>query len=457
MNGPESTTPESAPAPRTRAARVAFDQITVNREAAAAAEATKSGAVIGAEERKTAALRGKLERQALKENGKGASKRRRSRARAERAERTGRMMTKRRSLIITALAFAVSVGASMPLQIDYFSGLHNASTPGQVLGWIGVSLALVVETAAWVFVIHGLDAALKGGAAGRYRVGAFALASVAAYINHQHGTELFGPVAGWALALAALLSVAAVESYVSLQKETGATKRKRRSLDERRADWAFRIAHPIAAFCSWRLKTIHGLDMTPREAREAWWELKHQAGLGLTKRIIGRAADKRAEVATALAELAAAPYKNTADDDPDGPVLIIPGVTAAPSTVTLVDVLGRPLKGAKFPVPSGKQAHRASAGGAQIERTEDEWNALIDAAAEALPKLEERAEKDGRLIGPEGTVSPRTLAKAVGIRAEQGAELIDRLGSSRGMTLRKFHRVNGHAFGEPKRLEGAGI
>ncbi|WP_189971477.1 hypothetical protein [Streptomyces violascens] len=452
-----STTPENTAVPRTRAARAAIDQITVSREAAAASEAAKVGKVQGREDRKTNRLRGKLERQALKENGTAASKRRRSRTRTERAERVGRLMTKRRALTITVVAFLVSVGASLPLQIDYFAGLHNAATPGQVLGWIGVSLALVVECAAWVFVIHGLDAALRGGAVGRYRVGAFALAGVAAYINYRHGSELFGPVAGWALALAALLSVAAVESYVALQKDTGHAKGKRKSLEERRADWAFRLSHPVAAFCSWRLKTIHGTDMTPREAREVWWELKHQAGLGLTEEVIKNAATTRAKVTAALGQLAAAPYQDTADDDPDGPVLIIPGVTATPSTVTLVDVLGRPLKGTKFPVPSGKQALRGPAGGTRIARTEDEWNALIDAAAEALPKLEERAESDGRLIGPEGTISPRTLAKAVGIRAEQGAELIDRLGSARGMTLRNFRRVNGHAFGEPRRLEAAGV
>ncbi|MFE6165453.1 hypothetical protein ACFQ7F_41860 [Streptomyces sp. NPDC056486] len=442
---------DDPPRPLTRAGRAALDQINIENAAAASAEDIKNQRAAAKQQRKAAKQQARIDRRTMKRAAKQKDTREKQKAADSRAARWRGKLRQRRAFAITALAFTVSLAASVPMQIGYFTDLQHH---GDTLGWIGWAIAAVLETVAWVAIIHQLDAADSGKPIGKYRLAAFLLATVVAAINYGHGSEQYGTLAGAALAVAAYAGVGSVESFIHLKKQ----QRDSRPAEQIRAAVHFRLAHPLLALRAWRLRVLWNGEIGVEQSRAIVWEQRHGAALGITHRVVKRIREQEGKVRTESAKLLEARYGRSFDaaadealaldaDDAEAPTLIVPGAVGHDGPVGLVDVLGRPLETREFPFPAGKKRPRptprrtTSAG-----KTEEEWASLVEAGAEALPKLEAQAERDRRLISSTtGTVSPNRLAAAVGLRADLGSELLDRIGAHTGRAPRKFERVNGHS------------
>jgi hypothetical protein len=101
--------------------------------------------------------------------------------------------------LVTALVIA-GLLASLPSLIAYFLGLRAEGKPDTGPAWYLLSVPFFLELLAWTSVKGTQWAVRRGFARWPFWILTLSLAGFAGFINGTKGAEMFGPVAGWALA-----------------------------------------------------------------------------------------------------------------------------------------------------------------------------------------------------------------------------------------------------------------
>lgn len=187
-----------------------------------------------------------------------------ARAKRKRAARYAKFAA-RRSLVTTVVIIVLSLSTAIPAQIEWFTL--------QKLGFLGVTLALLIELLCWLGAFLYADAVDedKAGLARLYRALTWVFAVIAASINFAHGLSIHFAI-GIGYAMASLMGVGAFEVYMhrTRHRKSGLSAAEIRLIALRR--WTFpKIVKEQA-----RLRATFGLGV----ADEVLWRMAYQRILG---------------------------------------------------------------------------------------------------------------------------------------------------------------------------------
>ncbi|MBT2467832.1 hypothetical protein J7E97_08085 [Streptomyces sp. ISL-66] len=125
--------------------------------------------------------------------------------------------------------------ASLPSLIAYFLGLRAEDQPDTGPAWYLLSVPFFLELLAWTSVKGTQWAARRGFVRWPFWILTLGLAGYAGLINGTKGAEMFGPIAGWALASTSIFGPVLWEVRELIEARTAADNR---SVAERAADKA---------------------------------------------------------------------------------------------------------------------------------------------------------------------------------------------------------------------------
>lgn len=201
----------------------------------------------------------------------------RAKAEAEKAAKAAKRrawVAERRSLILTVVVIAASMGIAWPAQATYFMGAG--------MGLLGLAAPVVIEGPQWLSAVLTGRAVDSKASTWVYQLSTFAFAALAAAINYAHGAR-HSQLLGVIYALASLMGVIAWELYVHSAK----AHISGRTVADRKRDLGRRLSYPSTWRAAVRLRrAVAGLD-----AESAWqlaWRAEHGADPGITAAMLRR-------------------------------------------------------------------------------------------------------------------------------------------------------------------------
>lgn len=276
---------------------------------------------------------------------------------------------------------ALAMAGALPAQFSYFLGLHKPGEQHPGVAWLMGPLPLVAELGAWVSVYGTSWARRKGLPLAPFWALTGLLAGFSAWLNFRHGTDDYGPVAGWALALSSVAGplMWEVQEYLDGLAALEVRTRQQRAEDKQAARVRAEAKKQAAAHEKKRaalfpdvherytaILAAHPLGTVQRET--AWaqaWTDTHRAPLGVTADTYKARVDAEERLAAVLNDGDSSVYKALdaflwdtlrGGDDGDGgtPFASAPrGPQAGPSEAAA----GLGGKG-KQPSPAGRQGGR---------------------------------------------------------------------------------------------------
>jgi hypothetical protein len=221
--------------------------------------------------------------------------------------------------LVTALVIA-GLLASLPSLIAYFLGLRAEGKPDTGPAFYLLSVPFFLELLAWTSVKGTQWAVRRGFARWPFWILTLVLAGFAGFINGTKGAEMFGPIAGWALASTSIFGPVLWEVREYIEARTAADNR---SVAERAAEKAAAKAKATAEkieaarvakqdqdrktefpdeYAEYRrIMIAHPLGMIDRD--EAWaraWDNKHRLPLAQTALTLASRADAQDAIDTVM-------------------------------------------------------------------------------------------------------------------------------------------------------------
>lgn len=227
---------------------------------------------------------GEAKRRAEAADKREADKRR-DKKRAERAEKLGDAVAWVKGHTVEIFVGAVMTAAIVPAVISQVGALVAAGVP--VL--MAALLAGMVEGGAWALTFMGARAEKREQPTGKFRVGTWVAAAVAAAVNFWHWSTQ-APV--WVAIVFAVSSLFAVFLWdTNVHGSHGSTKAERREArDRRRHARARRKHHKSVAKAADRILSAvdHG-SLTESDAWAAAWRIEYGTEPGMTPALYARA------------------------------------------------------------------------------------------------------------------------------------------------------------------------
>lgn len=212
--------------------------------------------------------------------------------------------------LVTALVIA-GLLASLPSLIAYFLALRAEGQPDTGPAFYLLSLPFFLELLAWTSVKGTQWAARRGFARWPFWILTLGLAGFAGFINGTKGAEMFGPVAGWALASTSIFgpmlwevrefieartaddnrSVAErAAEKASAKKQAAATKAESERIAKQDKEREQEFPDEYAEYR--RIVIAHPLGEIDRnEAWERAWDNLHRLPIGRTAQTLAAQAD----------------------------------------------------------------------------------------------------------------------------------------------------------------------
>lgn len=389
----------------------------------------------------------------LKRRQEQAENRRRqdekSRRRADRMAKLGRVSRWVNANPVTVFVAFVMASSVIPAVISQVGALGDTGV--HVL--LAALLAAMLEGGAWAITFMGKAAEEAGRPAGKYRIGTWCTAAVAAGVNYWHWAEKL-PDAQWVAVVFAASSLFAIYLWdMKTHGSHGRTKEDRKAERARRAHLAKRKKDHkgIAKEAALLLSAMPYGSIDEEEAFAAAWRIHKGAEPGLSPELYAAATNAKVALGAAfelgehvrpemvragmLASLynplnplsrRPAPSVPTLDAPGSAPALQAPaeGATAQAG----IGLYGTPVYRKKAGESASGKAGGDAGGNTPRGRSPQELETLLPQAH----RLAQELVAEGRQI------SAASLAKGLKIRREDGMWLRDRV-----IEERKLHLVSG--------------
>lgn len=362
-----------------------------------------------------------------------------ARAKAARAARIGKFTRWLNQNPVTVFVGFVMASSVIPAVISQVGALGDTG----VHVFLAALLAAMLEGGAWAITFMGKAAEDAGRPAGKYRIGTWCTALVAAGVNYWHWAEKL-PNAQWVAVVFAASSLFAIYLWdMKTHGSHGRTKEERKADRARRAHLAKRRKDhkDIAKEADRLLSALPFGSVDGEEAFAAAWRIHKGAEPGLSPELYATATNARVALGAAFelgehvrpelvrAGMLASLY------NPLSPRL--GGGALTLGTTVPIPTLQRGAQGAttqagigsygsqEVSEKAGEKASESASEKASRGRTDEELEQLLPEAHRAAAELV----AEGRQI------SAASLAKHLKIRREDGMKLRDRVIAERKLRL----------------------